>query len=218
MLQMKFNENISTIQKKYEEILLNVCHLSYNEAVIQLIKIFPSLWIEFYKMQSNRLTDICTISHGSFEFIYDDTDSLIEKGIMLEDTQIASRIVAVYGKSSPSQIKRDDYRLRGWVGPTNQIFGEKWDKGHFIAHSIGGAVDKMELNVFKQKRELNRGWSHEGKIYRKMEQYCFRNPGTFCYNRPIYGNQSDKPSFIEYGLLKHTNELWYHCFNNQTEE
>jgi len=29
-------------------------------------------------------------------------------------------------------------------------------KGHFIAHSIGGAVDGWELNVFVQRRELNR--------------------------------------------------------------
>ena len=212
------NEQILAVQRKYKELLLKVCHLSYNEAVSQLKMILPSLWIEFYKMHSNRLTDICTISHETFEFIYDDTDSLIDRRILPEDSPNASRIVAVYGNSSPRKIKRDDYRLRGWVGPKNQIFGKKWDKGHFIAHSIGGAVDKMELNVFKQKRELNRGWSLEGKIYRKMEQYCFRNPGTFCYSRPIYGNQSDKPSFLEFGLLKHNLELWYHCFNNQTEE
>ena len=99
---------------------------------------------------------------------------LINRGIVPEDSKNAARIVAVFGKSSPQRKKRDDYRLRGWVGPTEKIFGEKWDKGHYIAHSIGGAVDQMELNVFKQKRELNRGWSVEGKLYRKMEEYCYK--------------------------------------------
>ncbi len=28
------------------------------------------------------------------------------------------------------------------------MFGRQWDKGHFVAHSIGGAVDGWELNVF----------------------------------------------------------------------
>jgi len=203
--------------EEYKELLLEVDQLPYEEVVTLLMESFPSIWVETYKSDSNRLTDICIITHGTYEFIYDDTDSLIDRGIVPEDSKNAARIVAVFGKSSPQKKKRDDYRLRGWVGPTEKIFGKKWDKGHFIAHSIGGAVDQMELNVFKQKRELNRGWSDEGKLYRKMEEYCFKNPGTFCFSRPIYTNQSDKPSFLEFGLLKHDKELWIELFNNQIE-
>ena len=85
------------------------------------------------------------------------------------------------------------------------MFGKKWDKGHFIAHSIGGAVDGIEMNVFVQRRDLNRGWSKEGKIFRVMETYCFMNPNTFCFNRPIYSDKTSKPSYLEYGLLNNKN-------------
>lgn len=200
---------------EHKKLLNEVNQLSYEEVVVHLIRTLPSIWIEAYKKDCNHLTDICIITHGTFEFIYDDVDSLKVKGIVPEDSKNASRIVAILGKSLPMKKNRDDYRLRGWVGPTEKIYGRNWDKGHFIAHSIGGAVDQMELNVFKQKRELNRGWSLEGKLYRKMEEYCFRNSGTFCFNRPIYTDQSDKPSFLEFGILKPNKELWVELFNNQ---
>ena len=43
------------------------------------------------------------------------------------------------------------------------------DKGHFIAHAIGGGLD---MNIFSQARDLNRGISEQGKVYRLMERYC----------------------------------------------
>jgi hypothetical protein len=203
------------IEKEYQKRLSPYCQLSYDELVDYLTKTLPQFWVNFYEKQSNRLTDICVIPLGTFEFIYDDTDSLMDRGILPEYTKIASRIVSAYGKSSPQKINRDDYRLRGWVGPTEKIYGKNWDKGHFIAHSIGGAIDRMEINVFKQKRDLNRGWSTEGKLFRKMEEYCFQNPGTFCFNRPFYSDQTDKPSHLEFGLLKTNKELWIEFFDNQ---
>lgn len=210
-------EVLSNTIEEYKKLLIEVNQLSYEEVVTLLTKSLPFFWIEFYKKDNCRITDICIITHGTFEFIYDDIDSLIDREIIPEDSKNASRIVAVFGRSSPKRKKRDDYRLRGWVGPTEKIYGKTWDKGHFIAHSIGGAVDQMELNVFKQKRELNRGWSSDGKLYRKMEEYCFKNPDIFCFSRPIYTNQSDKPSFLEFGLLKQNKELWVELFNNQLE-
>ncbi|HET6993246.1 MAG TPA: hypothetical protein VFJ43_18065, partial [Bacteroidia bacterium] len=94
-------------------------------------------------------------------------------------------------------------------------FGKQWDKGHFIAHTIGGAIDGIEANVFVQKRDLNRGWSEEGKLFREMEKYGVIHPNTFCFNRPIYEDQSAKPSFYEYGILKDENNLWIECFDNR---
>jgi len=38
------------------------------------------------------------------------------------------------------------------VGATETTFGQEWDKGHFVAHSIGGAVDRAEVIVFVQLR------------------------------------------------------------------
>ena len=39
------------------------------------------------------------------------------------------------------------------VGRRPEIrFDREWDKGHFIAHSIGGAVDRAEVIVFVELR------------------------------------------------------------------
>jgi hypothetical protein len=101
------------------------------------------------------------------------------------------------------------------MGATEKTFGRAWDKGHFIAHSLGGAVDQAEVNVFAQRRDLNRGWSVAGKRYRKMERYCELNEDTFCFSRPIYIDQSAKPALLEFGVLKGESEFWVECFDNQ---
>src|SRR5260370_16897464 len=101
-----------------------------------------------------------------------------------------------YGQRDQKKRKGDDGRLKGWVGPTGRTLGDSWDKGHFIAHSIGGSVDQAEVNVFVQRRDLNRGWSTAGKRFREMEKYCELNPGTFCFSRPIYQDQMAKPALI----------------------
>ena len=106
-------------------------------------------------------------------------------------------------------------RLKGWVGPTESIYGENWDKGHFIAHSIGGAVDGAEVNVFVQRRDLNRGRSQEGRRYVEMENYCKLHAGTFCFSRPIYTDPSARPTFIEYGILLNGPRFWVECFDNR---
>ena len=92
-----------------------------------------------------------------------------------------------------------------------------WDRGHFIAYSIGGIVDQFEFNVFIQRRSLNRGWkAHErGRLYRTMENYCATNVGTFCFSRPVYCDETAKPTFLDFGILKPNGELWVESFDNQ---
>jgi hypothetical protein len=94
------------------------------------------------------------------------------------------------------------------------MFAREWDKGHFIAHSIGGALDGWELNVFVQRRELNRGWSEAGARFRDMEDYC-ANAGTFCFSRPLYADPTAKPAFVEFGVLKSDGQLCVECFDNR---
>ncbi|MCB0553815.1 MAG: hypothetical protein KDD02_09715 [Phaeodactylibacter sp.] len=204
-----------SLHDAYKNILVPVINYSNEKIVTHLIENLPYLWVDTYCSQSNRLTDICLMSHGSFVYIFDDYASMEKKGLVPLHLAAESRVLAVFGKSSQQKLKRDDFRLRGWVGKTELFFGEKWDKGHFIAHSIGGAVDGLELNIFQQRRDLNRGWSSEGKIFRKMEKYCFENPGSFCFNRPIYLDQSSKPSFLEFGILRPDGKLWVEFFDNR---
>jgi len=173
-----------------------------------------SLWKAAYLLMTPHVVDTFVVRHGSFQYMFDDYATLEATGKVPYNPVFEARLVAAVGWSKPQSGCRDDYRLKGWVGPTEAWWGRKWDKGHFIAHSIGGAVDQCELNVFIQRRSLNRGWSKAGKRYRLMERYCVKNPGTFCFSRPLYADGSAKPTALEVGVLKADGSLWVEVFDN----
>lgn len=214
---MEGNHSLSLLES-YKVILEEAINNGRDGIAEHLSKELPHTWIKAYQLESSSVGDICIMRHGTFEYIFDDYSSLEITESMKNSILPETRVVGVFGLSAPKKIRRDDYRLRGWIGSTEHYFGKDWDKGHFIAHSIGGAVDGMELNVFQQRRDLNRGWSQQGKIFRKMEKYCFDNPGTFCFNRPIYFDTSFKPAFYEFGVLMPDGQLWVELFDNQNED
>ena len=137
---------------------------------------------------------------------------------MGNDNDTEFRVIAAYGYSQPATTDRDSSRMRAWLGPTDQYAEAvlsptvKYDKGHFIAHSLGGGFD---MNLFLQKREINRGWSDEGKIFRSMENYAKDNVGTLVFSRPLYDNGSGHPYAIEYGVFKQDGTLWLDRFENR---
>src|SRR5689334_19113580 len=98
------------------------------------------LWYDAYLTMTPRATNVLIVTHGTFDYIYDDYATLEGTGAVARDDVSEARLVAAVGWSRPNPAKRDDARLRGWVGPTDALFGGRWDKGHFIAHAIGGAV------------------------------------------------------------------------------
>ncbi len=200
---------------KYETLLAKFDTQFIEDTIAFLQEELPYRWCEIYQDLTPHQTDICCFTHGSFEYIFDDYATLTAKGVAPRDDKAEARLVAVLGRSAPSKRERDDNRLRGWIGRTELYFGKRWDKGHFIAHSLGGAVDGIEANVFVQRRDLNRGWSASGKQFRAMEKYCFLNPGTFCFNRPLYSDCSAKPACFEFGVLRDSKELWVECFDNR---
>jgi hypothetical protein len=199
----------------YRELLFKLVPGPVESVISQLVAELPYLWLDAYLAMMSRRTNVIQFRYGTFDYIYDDYASLEAIGVVPADAHTEARLVAVFGRSNPQKRKRDDSRLRGWVGPTETIYGNRWDKGHFIAHSIGGAVDQAEVNVFVQRRELNRGRSAEGRRYVQMEKYCKLRPGTFCFSRPIYSDQSARPSFIEYGILLDGPEFWVERFDNR---
>jgi hypothetical protein len=97
-------------------------------------------WRDTYLEMTQRATEIVRMQRGSFEYIYDDYATLEAIGAVPPIPDDEARLVGVLGQSEPKTECRDDSRLRGWVGPTQKMFWREWDKGHFIAHSIGGAV------------------------------------------------------------------------------
>jgi hypothetical protein len=128
------------------------------------------------------------------------------------------RVALAYAVSVEQLMKRDSSWMRGFPNPnvsTQRILGRKAfraDKGHFLGHASGGRLD---INLFPQRRELNRGWSKEGKEFRKMERYVAEHPGTFFYHRPIYGDENWVPKALEYGVLEQDAQWWVKTFANK---
>ena len=125
------------------------------------------------------------------------------------DQTIADRVIGVFGMSSRAQDSRNV--RRGRIELSEELEGARRDDGHFMARSIGGGLD---ANLFSQDRLLNRGWSSQGKVYRRMEKYCREQQGTFCFSRPSYVDGSNVPQWLEFGVLKSDETLWVEVFDN----
>lgn len=126
-----------------------------------------------------------------------------------------TRVISFFGISNTNVVAENIKRRRQGWGPTNFIFspyGGDYDKGHFIAHGFGGPVD---VNIFPQRRDINRGWSEEGKSYRKMEKYVAANPGTLVFSRPIFKDLTECPYFLEYGYFDQELKLHVETFPNR---
>jgi DNA/RNA non-specific endonuclease len=167
------------------------------------------LWHDAYLKMSNRITQPVIYAASSFVYLLDSHDECLPQKPPPGYCTVDSRLIAVIGQSLPKTQKRDDGRLRGLNLSSNAKASGPWDRGHFIGHSIGGSVDGNEANVFLQLRSINRG------RYRKMEEYCLRNPGVTLFSRPIYNDTAAHPFAIEFGIFKPDNELWIERMPNR---
>ncbi|HED03231.1 MAG TPA: hypothetical protein ENI60_00440 [Candidatus Fraserbacteria bacterium] len=182
------------------------------EGIIRFLwEMLPGEWCEKYRKMTPAVTNILQFNDNGFEFLFDFSSELITKGVVSCDEAVEDRVVAVFGRSQPSSRNRDANRMKGFLGSSSKVFGDDYDKGHFIGHALGGGLD---VNLFPQRRDINRGWSARGKIFRAMERYCSESPGTFCFSRPIYCDRSWRPCIIEYGLLTKVGTFWVEKLEN----
>jgi len=193
----------------YEYVLEGFPGSDIAEIIQILWEELPGYWCDEYIDRKPFLypDDIGDINLDGIHFLFDLTPDPMEEG----EPYIESRVVAVYGRSKVNTQKRDVSRMKGFIGPSSKVFGANYDKGHFFAHSLGGGLD---INLFPQRRDINRGWSKRGKVFREMEKYCAQNPGTFCFSRPIYCDGSWKPCLLEYGIVFDVGALWVERFEN----
>ncbi len=132
--------------------------------------------------------------------------------------QSLERVILAYALSVEQLMKRDSSSMRGFPDVNVSVrknLGDKAftaDRGHFLGHASGGILD---INLFPQRRELNRGWSLEGKRFRKMERYVAEHIGTFFYHRPIYSDETWIPYSLEYGVLRDNQSWWLDRFMNR---
>jgi hypothetical protein len=123
-----------------------------------------------------------------------------------------NRVVAVWGVSGRPVGPRDAVRLRGFPSPSGKST-EPLDRGHLAAHCFGG--EEEGINLIPQDRDLNRGWSDEGRIWRRLENDLSARPGTQFFVRPIYDDNSDFPAFIEFGVQQGDGRWDAHVFRNR---
>jgi hypothetical protein len=110
----------------------------------------------------------------------------------------ADRTVAAWGRSRPASRPRDEAYQRGYPSPQGRA-ERPLDKGHMVAHAAGGTFGP---NMFPHDRELNRGWSVEGRRYRALEREIADRPGTFFFCCLLYADDSDFPAVVELGVLR----------------
>ena len=108
------------------------------------------------------------------------------------------RTVAAWGLSTPGRRLRDQAYQRGYPSPNGRA-ERQLERGHMVPHQVGGDVGQ---NVFPQDRDLNRGWSEEGKRYRGLEREVGATPGTFFFCRLLYVDDTDFPTWVELGTLR----------------
>jgi hypothetical protein len=170
----------------------------------------PLKWQQVYIATSNHVANLVRYNFRTFTYYFDLYSGLEAMGDVPFDQSTQDRVVGVLGTSAPAKRSRTG-RRRSWGDPPEELVGPERDKGHFMAHAIGGG---LEVNVFSQDRSLNRGWSEQGKVYREMEKYCYTHPGTFCFSRPVYTDGSSVPRWLEFGLMRDDGSLWIEVFDN----
>ena len=197
-------ESISIEMRERVETILNIDYSPYTDPYDMKAQIDNTIsyeWIDKYQKQCEEKVSALSIVIDGYTFLWDET---------------YERVVAVYGMTTsellnavkPREKSRTAYYYRNFV----KRFGEtKYDTGHFIAHSIGG---RMDINLFPQKRDINRGYSKEGSIYRKMENYAKKHPETLVLSRPIYFDDTWRPFFLEYGVWVADSGLSLKVFDN----
>jgi hypothetical protein len=114
-------------------------------------------------------------------------------GVEQEDRTLAAWAI------TPGTVgNRDVSYQRGFPLPPDPD-GTPVDRGHLIPHLSGG---EFGPNVFRQRRDLNRGWSSQGKRFRALEREAATTPGTFYFGHLLYEDGTAYPTEIETGLLR----------------
>lgn len=145
----------------------------------------PEEWCGIYRRKF-RGAEIVEVTLDTYRYLFD---------------LHGERVVAAYGLSARRQGKRSDHaRRRGWAGGSiTSHYAVPVDKGHFMSDAAGGGSD---INLFVQRRDLNQGHSPQGRRYKKLEEFCQANPGTFCFARGLYAGASQNPDSLEFGVLR----------------
>jgi hypothetical protein len=125
------------------------------------------------------------------------------------------RVCLAFGVCAPQLLERPRVnRLPNMNSAVRDALGDEAypaDPGHFLGNVSGGRLD---INIFPQRRDLNRGWTQDGKRFRQMEHFVKTHPGTFFYHHAFYIDETWIPDRLEYGVLREDGTWWIESFGN----
>ncbi len=160
-----------------------------DTALKTLTAALSSAWSVAYR-ESTPAANLYEFGPEPWTFLFDFSSEI--------DAPQWDRTVAAWGLSVPGKRPRDEAYQRGYPSPKGRA-ERPLDKGHMVPHQVGGDLGQ---NIFPQDRDLNRGWSAEGKRYRALEREVGATPGTFFFCRLIYADETDFPTWVELGTLR----------------
>jgi hypothetical protein len=100
----------------------------------------PSHWRDLYVSAVARPTNIVRFDCGNFEYFCDLYSELEVTGEVAYDQTVQNRVIAVLGTSTNVGRPRGA-RMTFWFWSAEEFIAANRDRGHFIAHSIGGGLD-----------------------------------------------------------------------------
>ncbi len=163
--------------------------LSGANPVPQLMEALSKAWSDCYRLHTPA-ANLYEFGPEPWTFLFDFST---ETGAPQSD-----RTIAAWGRSMPGHRPRDETYQRGYPSPNGRA-ERPLDKGHMVPHQVGGDLGQ---NIFPQDRELNRGWSEQGRRYRALEREVAATPDTFFFCRLIYRDATDFPAWVELGVLR----------------
>jgi hypothetical protein len=180
----------------YDSLIESIRGMDPATAIALLDEQLPTLWKRDYETMpgsTENLVVITTRAETPTSFCRYLFDHAGADGTEPHRTAAEDRVAAAWGTSRPAPATtRDRARLKGFLKDSG--WRERGDdRGHFFAHTMGGGLD---INLFPQAASINRRGD-----WRRLETYCARNPGTFCFIRPIYADHGWRPAALEYGVL-----------------
>lgn len=164
-------------------------------------------WSEEYRKTFPHFGEITLSHYHQFAFTIDHE---VAAGPETPET----RVICFFGISNNDIDTKNRQRMRSYwsTKDLSELIGKPYDRGHYMAHGFGGPID---VNLFPQRRDINRPWSPAGKRYCAMESYVRKNPGTFVFSRPIYKDLTIVPHELEYGYFDKDFKLITEVFPNR---
>jgi hypothetical protein len=148
-------------------------------------------WSSQYRSETHGPTELVEVTLGALTYLFDIAQQ---------------RLVGAYGTSKPTTAPRPQSRIRGHPSP-NRPGEAQLDRGHVIAHTLGGGAD---INLVPQLHTLN-----IGNQWRAYERYAQQHPGTFLMVQLEYTDPGQRPAAFTYGIVR-DGRLDYGTFSNES--